>query len=163
MLSGTKGMKIADVSDPTSPVLSGWFNTSVNPIDIAVEDNIVYVASHRDGIYIIKHDIIIDHVQPENVPIDNIGFTCYPNPFRTNTEFSFNLQSDTKVSIYIKNILGQHVATILHNEYLSTGSYSYIWRCDPDKRFKSGIYISVIETTAPNQKSVDALKLIKLK
>jgi hypothetical protein len=162
MLCGAEGMKIADVSDPTSPLISGWFNTSVNPIDIAAEENLVYVTAHRDGLYIIKHDITIDPVRTENVPINDLGFTCYPNPFRTNTAFGFNLQSAAEVSIHIKNILGQHVATILHNEHLSPGSYSYHWRCDPGKIDESGIYISVIETSARSQKSVEVLKLVKL-
>jgi hypothetical protein len=162
MLCGAEGMKIADVSDPTSPLLSGWFNTSVNPIDIAVEDNKVYVAAHRDGIYIIQHDINIDPVHTENVPTDNLRFTCYPNPFRTMTEISFDLLSDTKVSVYLMNILGQHIATILHNEHLTPGSYSYTWVCDPNEIFEPGMYISVIETTERNQKSFDVLKLIKL-
>lgn len=162
MLCGAEGMKIADVSDPGFPVVSGWFNTSVNPIDIAVTDNIVYVTAQRDGIYIIQHDIIIDHVHTENAPKDNMSFTSYPNPFRTSTEFRFDLQSDADVSIYIKNILGQHVATILYQEQLTTGSYSYIWNCDSNKVFKSGMYFAVIETTVRNQKSVDSFKLIKL-
>jgi hypothetical protein len=60
----------------------------------------------------------------------------YPNPFNLSTIFSFNLPSNSFVSLKIFDLLGREVATIISEEMLA-GSYSKQWNA---KGISSGVY-----------------------
>jgi hypothetical protein len=61
----------------------------------------------------------------------------YPNPFNLSTVFSFNLPSNSFVSLKLFDLLGREVATIVSEEMLA-GSYSKQWNA---KGISSGIYL----------------------
>lgn len=72
----------------------------------------------------------------------------HPNPFKLSTIFSFNLPSNSFVSLKVLDLLGREVASIVSEEMLA-GSYSKQWNA---KGISSGVYFyrlqegSLIET-----------------
>ena len=79
----------------------------------------------------------------------------YPNPFNPSTKIKFSLPKDELVNLKIFNILGQEVATLVH-EQLKAGSYSYDFNAS---KLSSGVYFYRIEAGSFN--SVKKMLLIK--
>jgi hypothetical protein len=61
----------------------------------------------------------------------------YPNPFNPSTKISFNLTSDSKVTLKVFNVLGQQVAS-LANGSLAKGAHVYDFNAS---KLNSGVYI----------------------
>jgi len=66
----------------------------------------------------------------------------YPNPFNPTTNISFDLPSQSFVSIKVYNLMGQEMATI-ENETMAAGSYSKSWNA---AAMPSGVYFYRMET-----------------
>jgi len=65
----------------------------------------------------------------------------YPNPFNPETSIKFEIPKAGKVQLYIYNVLGQRVATLLNEQY-PAGRHEVRWdgRNDSSARLASGIY-----------------------
>ena len=66
----------------------------------------------------------------------------YPNPFNPSTNISFSIAKNSNVRLDIFNSLGEHVRTLVDQNYES-GNYTTIWNARDDFGYKvnSGIYI----------------------
>lgn len=62
----------------------------------------------------------------------------YPNPFNSSTQFSFNLPREDVVNIDIRNIIGQHIQTLVKDKKFCRGHHSIKWT---PISLPSGIYI----------------------
>ncbi|KAA3617349.1 MAG: T9SS C-terminal target domain-containing protein [Calditrichaeota bacterium] len=84
----------------------------------------------------------------------------YPNPFNPVTTIPFSLKDDTKVALYIYNILGQRVRTLVNKKY-EAGTYQLKWdgRNDYGVKVSTGLYFYNIVTP----KFVKSKKMILLK
>jgi outer membrane receptor protein involved in Fe transport len=60
----------------------------------------------------------------------------YPNPFNANTVIEYSLPEDTKLSIGVYNLAGQHVETLVEGRQ-EPGYYRLEWS---PKNLSSGIY-----------------------
>lgn len=69
----------------------------------------------------------------------NISFTVYPNPFKNHFSISFNLEQNASVSIYLTDIFGRKVATIVDNNYFFMGNH--IVKYHDTNALKNGTYI----------------------
>ncbi|MEQ9308002.1 MAG: T9SS type A sorting domain-containing protein [Balneolaceae bacterium] len=81
--------------------------------------------------------------EEQNFPKQFILNQNYPNPFNPSTTISFELTQNTKVNLYIFNILGQKVKEILSNQNLSLGIYSFLFEAES---LPSGVYMYQLET-----------------
>ncbi len=88
---------------------------------------------------------------PSIISIENLGTTIpkefrvyqnYPNPFNPSTTIKFDLPKDSRVSIYIYDILGKEIAVLSDNEFKNAGSYIIEWNA---ANFSSGVYFYRIE------------------
>ncbi len=62
---------------------------------------------------------------------------CFPNPFHNITTIYYNIEKTEKVSIKIYNSIGQEIATLLNNEFMSIGYHSVIFSTED---LPSGVY-----------------------
>jgi len=63
----------------------------------------------------------------------------YPNPFNANTNFSFSLPLESRISLHIYNILGQKIDTLLESELMPAGQHKMNWNAHS---LPTGVYFS---------------------
>ncbi len=66
----------------------------------------------------------------------------YPNPFNPTTTINFNLAKESNVNLKVFNLLGQEIISLVSNEFLNAGSYSYKFDASS---LASGTYIYRLE------------------
>ncbi len=66
----------------------------------------------------------------------------YPNPFNPSTVINFTLAQESNVNLKVFNLLGQEIASLISNEIMNAGSYSYKFDASS---IASGTYIYRIE------------------
>ncbi len=73
----------------------------------------------------------------------------YPNPFNPSTTISFTLPQRNNVSIYIYNVLGEKVSTLINNRDMSSGVKNISWdgKDNNGNTLSSGIYLYRISTS----------------
>jgi hypothetical protein len=81
------------------------------------------------------------------LPLVTALYGNYPNPFNPETMISFDIASDTPVTLQIYNIRGQKVATLI-DTYLTRGRYTASWMgVDAmGKPVSSGVYFYRLKT-----------------
>ena len=84
----------------------------------------------------------------------------YPNPFNACTRIDFQLPKQLPVKLFVVNILGQYVCTLL-DETRPAGEHSVLWRGirETDQPVASGVYFCVIQT--PEWKDVQKMLLLR--
>jgi len=78
----------------------------------------------------------------DNITIKDFGLETYPNPCNAATIIRYNLEEFSFVNIYVYDILGRLVETVV-NERQSPGKHSVLWHAD---NRVSGIYFYKIQT-----------------
>lgn len=66
----------------------------------------------------------------------------YPNPFNPGTTINFSLAKEFNVSLKVFDLLGQEIISLLSNEFMNAGSYSYKFDASS---LASGTYIYRLE------------------
>ncbi len=80
----------------------------------------------------------------------------YPNPFNPTTDIGFSLKFAGPVSIFVYDVTGRQIETILHNEFQNAGSHIISWN---GSKFPSGIYF--IHLQAGRQVDIQKVTLLK--
>jgi hypothetical protein len=97
----------------------------------------------REVIFTCNHIVtgISEAVETKNELADAILYQNYPNPFKNQTTISYQLMSNTKVSIKIYNISGQEIRTLV-NKNQAEGKHSVFWdgTIDSGKTVPTGVY-----------------------
>ena len=85
----------------------------------------------------------------------------YPNPFNPTTNISYSINQPGKVRLYIYNIKGQLVKTLV-NECKESGNFSVDWdgRDETDRKVSSGLYFYRLKN---DDKTIDTKKMLLLK
>lgn len=152
------GLQIADVSDPANPQKAGWYFEGIYIYDIEVQDNLVYMVHSRNGLSVVRNDLISGIYKPSAFT-DEPALQCYPNPFTGSANIEFRLESTSNVSISICTIDGRLVKILLDNKTILPGSHTLTWQGDAfDASYiPAGVYLCVINTTQASE----TIKLIK--
>jgi hypothetical protein len=86
----------------------------------------------------------------------------YPNPFNPSTRIEFGIPEESANTLKVYDITGEEVSTLLVNETLPAGRYSYNFEAD---NLPSGVYIYVLlsnsNTSDKTFKSVKKMILLK--
>lgn len=90
------------------------------------------------------------------IPSSTVLHQNYPNPFNPSTNISFSLKETGLVSLSVFNMLGQEVDTILPQQKMSAGSYSFQYDASA---LSSGVYIYRLKT----MNGVQTQKMILIK
>ncbi len=86
------------------------------------------------------------------VPRDFALLQNYPNPFNGETMIRFQLPASERVKLYVYNIRGQRVATII-DEQMEAGYHRISWngRNDNGRQVGSGVYIYLLQAGRHHQ------------
>lgn len=87
--------------------------------------------------------VVSNEEEPENKPLEFALDQNYPNPFNPTTKISFTLATTADVTLEVYNLLGQKVATLLHNEKMTAGKYTQTFDAGS---LASGMYFYRIST-----------------
>ncbi len=92
-------------------------------------------------------------VQALRIPNNFELLQNYPNPFNGETIIRFQLPTEQRVQLYVYNIRGQRVATII-DERMDAGYHRVTWtgRNDDGRQVGSGVYIYLIQA-GPHRQS----------
>jgi hypothetical protein len=80
----------------------------------------------------------------------------YPNPFNPTTNIQFDLTRDARVTLKVFNVLGEEVATLFNNKWMSAGAQTAAFDASG---LASGVYIYRIEVAGKAQ----SLKMVVMK
>ena len=106
-----------------------------------------------DAIVIVPDAEVKYAIRVEQIPLQYALHQNYPNPFNPSTVLSFSLPVSGLVTLTVFNMLGQEVATLLHNEEKESGNYEAMF--DASNR-ASGVYFYRITATAQSSGKVFA-------
>lgn len=114
-----------------------WFNTSIGTC------------------YLDYSELGIDPVTPEPPLPQEFTFSAYPNPFNSNTQIEFTLQSARDVNLVVYDALGRRVSSLL-DKRMTAGAHTINWNANG---IASGTYFVQLKSGETNQ----TRKLILLK
>ena len=109
----------------------------------------------QDGQNIPVHAKGDGSVALELIPMQYVLYQNFPNPFNPATTISYQLSKVSNVQLEIYNVLGQKIATIVH-EKQPAGYYKYSWNA---AQFANGVYFYRIQAG----KFVQVRKMILMK
>ena len=118
--------------------------------------SVVDLVSNRDGIdtlinveemdfggvlYIIGEEL--SSVIKEFIPNQFKLFPAYPNPFNSSTTIRYDIPSKTSADIFVIDLLGRKVKTLISESNVEAGSHQVKWHGFDDKGslVPSGIYL----------------------
>ncbi|MBX2819949.1 MAG: family 10 glycosylhydrolase [Rhodothermaceae bacterium] len=97
----------------------------------------------------------------QEVPAFAELYQNFPNPFSSSTEIRFHLQKPALLSLFVHNVLGQRVATLMDNQSASSGLQTVSWDGEDEsgKRLSSGTYYYVL--TAGEYYAIKGMVLLR--
>lgn len=108
-----------------------------------------------DGAFAFSDEIIVE----VDAPAEFVLGQNYPNPFNPSTQIEFSLAVDSKVSLYVYNLLGEKVATLV-NSNLATGVHQITFNAS---NLNSGVYFYKLEAIGNGFDFVEVKKMILTK
>ena len=126
-------------------------NDSKEDIVISMDEAINVPPWHPIRLFtcIYKEDSPSGITEEQNAPKTFKLYQNYPNPFNLSTRVSYEVKSNSRVTLKIFNLLGKEVSTLINRE-LAPGNYNIEWEAkdDNNKLLPSGVYL--IRFTAQN-------------
>jgi len=88
----------------------------------------------------------------------------YPNPFNPTTTFSYNLATESEISLTLFNVKGQKIKTLV-NENQTAGNHQITWDGTDDhgKKVSTGIYFSHCDVNNEESDYTSVKKVLLLK
>ena len=128
------GIRILDISNPTSPVEVAWYDTYTNNNSsnyngcwgvYKFPSGKIIGSDRQKGLFVIKTNISALTEVPGNTSQLPDGFELsqnYPNPFNPSTKINFSIPKNSFASLKIYDITGKQVATVF-NDRRDAGVY----------------------------------------
>jgi photosystem II stability/assembly factor-like uncharacterized protein len=120
--------------------LSSGMPTDTRIWSLAVSSDSIFVGT-GSGIWVTGSSTLVDVEREISRPLKITLKQNYPNPFYTSTNISFNIPTQSFVSLKIYDRLGREVATIFSEE-IPAGHYTHEWNATD---VPSGIYFYRLE------------------
>ena len=138
-------------TDPT--VTSGVWYYRLEQIDLNAKKSFGYE---------IKVDVGALNVREKVIPTEYVLKQNFPNPFNPTTSVSFDIPSESRVTLKVYNTLGQEIA-ILAEGVRSSGTYTSVWN---PGTVTSGMYFYKLEATSlanPSRSFTQVKKMLLIK
>lgn len=127
LATGAHGLCVFDVSDPATPVLTGYIETPGIAKGVSAKAGIAVVADDTNlGIYNCMQAV---PAGPSAPPVTPAAFTLYPNfpnPFNASTQIQFDVPASSHVTMQIFDILGRNVTTLADTRF-TAGQHTLRW------------------------------------
>ena len=167
----TEGVRIVDISDPTSPVEVAYYDTypsqqygffgcwSVYPYFASGK---IIASDLQTGLYVLGVDwpAVAVGLPSDPLPADFSLAQNYPNPFNAVTTIRYDLPRETEMTLAIFDLLGREVARLVESRQ-QPGHHQAIWTgtTAEGRELPSGIYIARL--AKPNY--TESIKMLLLK
>jgi len=134
--NGTNYLRILNISNPSAPVLAGFYQIDgLSQANITVQNGIVYAVT--DKLYIIQNDEVTDIEVTNDLKPDKFYLgQNYPNPFNPSTRIRYIIPQRRNVNLKVFNLLGSVVAELVSGEQ-DAGSFDINFNA---ANLPSGIY-----------------------
>lgn len=119
--AGPSGVFAVDISDPTTPLISGQYDTDRAGAACLYYDYIV-VADVSNGIFVLADDTAVATRPIATGPV----LRAYPNPFNPSTTVSFSVPTSGNVSLRVFDPHGALVRTLATGRY-DAGIHTASW------------------------------------
>lgn len=120
---------------------------SLNPNFEADADNGSFFLAHIDGcddsmLGLIEESSQDGEEKTETINTGEVAVKNYPNPFTGHTTIEFTLQSDSPVTVFVSDVTGREVVTLLNNEQQTEGTHQVTF---DGNAYPSGMYYYTIQ------------------
>ena len=134
------GLRVIDITNPSSPFEAGYYDTPGYASGVAVAGNYAYVADgYSFGIY----DCSAATGISENFILHPSSFvlSSYPNPFNATTSLMYRLGYTCPVMFSIFDVTGREVTTLVQSVQ-PAGEHRAVWNAHG---FSSGTYFARLQ------------------
>lgn len=139
--SEATGVRAIDISNPASPVESGYYDGVPQSRGVAVNGRYIYVAEKIDGLTVYGNNLVTAVEQYGSTTPKSFSLNQnYPNPFNPSTTIEFSVAGIQPVTVKVHDLLGREVATLV-NETLNPGTYRAQWEAAANP---SGVYFYTV-------------------
>jgi hypothetical protein len=124
-----------------------WNNQVMSVVDLVSDrdgiDTLIHVEEMDFGgvLYVVGEELssVIKGLIPNQFKL----FPAYPNPFNSSTTIRYDIPIKTSVDIFVIDLLGRKVKTLISESSVEVGSHQVKWRGFDDKGnlVPSGIYL----------------------
>jgi hypothetical protein len=126
VVGDTIGLCVYDVSNPATPICTGYSNISERAMGVAVRGNIAIVANvFNIDFYDCSAALDVDQ-SDISLPKAFALLPNYPNPFNGATQLQFELSQPGRVRLEVFDILGRNINTLADADF-EAGRHSIIW------------------------------------
>ena len=167
----TSGIRILNISNPTTPTEVAWYDT--RPADngnsytgcwgvYKFPSGKIIGSDRSNGLFVIKTTFPMADITNNSGQADNYTLgQNYPNPFNPTTNIKFTLKENSFVNLKIFDIQGKEVAEVL-NDRRDGGSYEVAFDAN---RFNigSGTYLYTLNVESGNKSFAETKKMILIK
>lgn len=143
------GLYIINISNPSTPMLAGYFKSQHSAWESYVSGNYVYLGG-EGGLYILEFiptEVSDDVVSA--IPEEFNLLRSDPNPFNDETSIQYLLPQTSNVLLELYNCQGQVVRTLVNGSQVA-GQYIVRWDglSDSGQEVASGVYFCRLSVTA---------------
>ncbi|MDP8210842.1 MAG: T9SS type A sorting domain-containing protein [Candidatus Stygibacter australis] len=136
---------------------------------VGTEEGIYYIwceyptqSTEYSGDKLYAQKLTFNPAQENESEIDKpfYDLTAYPNPFNPQTTITFSLSETSDVKLFVYNIKGQKVKTLLKDK-LEYGTHSVVWSGDDElgRKASSGVYFFQLKIDRKTEKVKKCLLL----
>jgi len=100
--------------------------------------NGTFISDYSDSV---KVDNIVSIASDNSIPYTFKLYQNYPNPFNPSTTIKYSIPKRSNVSLFIYDILGKAVTSLVNNSIIEVGTHSYMFQASTiENNLTSGIY-----------------------